>query len=127
MTSAYLPPVIFIPSALGISAISQSLPMVVSVTVDPVTSANTYQVGQLVKFTIPKSYGMSQLNGLTGKIVNVSGSNISLNIDSRQFDAFVVPVNQALLATLAPSGSQNVQYDNTTNNIAFQPLNNVGN
>ncbi len=122
----YLPGVVFIPSWLGISAITRAYPAVVTVTVDDVTSSNSYQAGQLVRFTIPVSYGMQQLNGVTAEISSVSGSNISLNIDSRQFDVFSVPVSPTQVATLAPSGSRNVQYSNTTN-VAFQPLNNVGN
>jgi hypothetical protein len=126
MQNQYLPGTVFIPSWLGISAITNSYPMVVSITINPVTSSNTYQKGQLVKLSIPNEYGMQQANNLTAEILDVLGSNVSLNIDSRQFDLFVVPSNPKQVPTLAPSGSRNVQYNNTTN-IAFKPLNDIGN
>lgn len=91
---------------------------------------NTYIVGQLVRLTVPYSYGMFQADQLTGQIIAVNGTNFSLNIDSSQFDAFVVPGAGVAIprpASLAPAGSRNLQFDNTTNQVAFQNLNNEGN
>jgi hypothetical protein len=131
MPNIYLPPVVVIPSALEISAISNSNPMVV--TADPnADQANTYIVGMVVRFNVPVSYGMYQVNGLTAMIVGINGDQFSINIDSSMFDPFVIP-NPNLLptpiqpATFSPSGSRNLQYNNSTNNVPFQSLSNVGN
>lgn len=126
--NTYLPGVIQIPSSLVITAITQAFPMVVTITVNPVSEANTYQEGQLVRLFIPRSYGMSQANGLTGQIIDVSGSNLTLNIDSTLFDPFVVPgSNTEKPASLSPAGSRNYQYSNSSSQVPFQSLNNIGN
>ena len=102
--------------------------MVVTVDIsNPTTEANTYQAGQQVRLTIPWSYGMWQANGLTVQILAVNGLNISLNIDSTNFDSFVVPSSGEIPATIAPSGSRNLEFSNGTRQVPFQSLNNIGN
>jgi hypothetical protein len=129
MANQYLPGVVAIPSALQITAISRSLPMVVTVSVDiPQTEANTYIVGMAVRLFIPRSYGMYQANGLVGTITAINGSDFTLNIDSSQFDPFAIPSgNTEAPASVAPAGSRNLQYSNETNAVPFQSLNNIGN
>lgn len=125
--NTYLPPVLVIPGALLITAITRSYPMVVSI-VD--SEVNTYIAGQNVLLTVPPSYGMTQANGLFGTILSISGTDFSLDLDSSGFDAFVVPgagVTIERPASLSPYGSRNLQYNNGTNKVAFQNLNNVGN
>lgn len=124
----YLPGVIQIPSSIVITAITNSYPMVVTVDVNPVTEANTYIAGQVVKLTVPITYGMLQANGLIGQIIDVDGSDLYLNIDSRNFDVFSVPsTGEYQPASLAPAGSRNLQLDNSTGQVPFQSLNNIGN
>jgi len=123
----YLAPVIFIPSTLIITAISQSYPMNVTCTV-PVTGANTYIPGQVVIFKIPYLYGMQQLNNMQGQITLINGLVFTININSSNFDSFSVPSgNVTEPASMVPAGSRNLEFNNSTNSIAFQPLNNVGN
>lgn len=127
MANQYLPGVIQIPSTLLITGISQSFPMVVSFTV-PSTGSNTYVVGQVVRLFVPKTWGMYQANGLMGKIFAVGSTSMALNIDSTYFDAFVDGSSTSETpASLSPAGSQNLQYDNSTNQVPFQSLNNIGN
>lgn len=125
--NAYLPGTIQIPSALEVVAITQSFPMVVTVSANPVTQSNVYINDQLVRFNIPFGYGMQQLNGQTLKIFSVSGNDLTFNIDSRNFDSFSVPISGLKPATIAPAGSNNLSYSNETNNVPFQSLNNRGN
>ena len=129
MVNQYLQPVIQIPSSLLITSISQSCPMVVGVAIQNAsTEANTYIVGMAVKLTVPQSYKMYQANGLIGTITAINGSSFTLNLDSSQFDAFVVPSgNVEQPATIAPNGSRNLQYNNQTGVVPFQSLNNIGN
>lgn len=126
MANQYLKPVIAIPSALEITAITNSYPMVVTTTLNS-DQVNTYIVGQLVRLNIPYTYGMFQANGLNGTILALSGSDFSLDIDSSQFDSFYVPSSDEQPASLAPSGSRNLTYSNLTNDVPFQSLNNIGN
>ena len=129
MANQYLPPVIQIPSSLAIISITQSLPMIVTVEIEnPTTEVNTYIVGMAIKLFVPKTYNMFQANGLVGTIIGINGSSFSLNIDSSQFDPFIIPSgNVEQPATIAPNGSRNLQYDNHTKLVPFQSLNNIGN
>ncbi len=127
MANQYLPGVIQIPSMLLITGITQSYPMIVSFTV-PSTGSNTYHIGQLVRLTVPRTWGMFQANGLTGRIMAVDSSTMTLDIDSTYFDLFVDGSSTSEApASLSPSGSRNVEFNNSTNQVPFQSLNNIGN
>lgn len=101
--------------------------MVVSVSVNAVTESNTYITGQLVRLTIPYLYGMQQANGLVGQIIIIGVGTLTLNIDSSGFDPFAIPGSGEMPASLAPAGSRNLEYNNTTTQVPFQSLNNIGN
>jgi hypothetical protein len=124
--NTYLPPVIQIPSCLEITAISQSNPMVITTSTNS-DQSNTYIAGQNIKLIIPATWGMWQANQKTAQIVSVNSNQLSVNIDSTQFDAFANPNDGSGPASLAPSGSKNLQYSNISNQVAFQSLNNIGN
>lgn len=125
--NTYLPPVIQIPSSLEITSITQSNPMVITTSMNP-DQVNTYIPGQLVKLNIPVTYGMWQANGLTLSITSANPPQLTLAVDSSQFDSFVIPATGTQQpASLAPSGSRNLQYNNSTNQVPFQSLNNIGN
>lgn len=127
MPNQYLPGVIQIPSMLLITGITQSFPMVVTFTVPP-TGSNTYQINQLVFLTIPITWGMYQANGLTGKILGVNSSTMALDIDSTNFDVFIDGSSTGETpASLSPAGSRNLEFSNTTSQVPFQSLNNIGN
>ena len=129
MPNQYLPPVILIPSSLLITNITQSAPMIVSVAIgNPTTKANTYLVGMAIRLFVPVTYKMIQANNLVGTIIAINGLNFTLNLDSSQFDAFVIPTgNVEQPATIAPNGSRNLEYNNQTDLVPFQSLNNIGN
>ena len=126
MNNQYLPGVITIPSALLITGMTRSCPMTITFTV-PDNASNTYQPGMLVKLFVPRTWGMYQADNTVVKILTVGATTMTVNIDSTQFDTFVDGSSSAETpASLAPFGSSNVQYDNTTN-VAFKSLNNIGN
>lgn len=127
MPNYYLPGVTQIPSSLLITGITQSAPMIVSVSV-PSDASNTYVPGQLVRLTVPRTWGMWQADKLTGKILSTGVGTITLNIDSSNFDPFVDGSSSSEApASLAPSGSQNYQFSNASRQVPFQSLNNIGN
>lgn len=103
--------------------------MVITVAIgNPISEANTYIPGMAVRLFVPITYGMFQANNLVGTITTITGSNFTLNLDSSPFDAFVIPSgNVETPASIAPFGSRNLQYDNTTGVVPFQNLNNIGN
>lgn len=120
--NAYLPPSPVVQPFLTISNITQGKPCVVTV-----IEQNTYVVGQLVYFSVPSSYGMYQIDGLSGEITVVSSQDFTVNLDTSAFSAFVVPSELSAVikpATLSPSGSRNI-YNFTT--VPFHSLGNFGN
>ena len=101
--------------------------MIVTFTV-PSTGSNTYVVNQLVRLTVPRTWGMFQANGIIGQILSVNSTTMSLDIDSNYFDAFVDGSSTSETpASLSPAGSRNLQFNNTTNQVPFQSLNDIGN
>ena len=127
MPNQYLPGVIQIPSMLLITGITRSYPMIVTFTV-PSTGSNTYVIKQLVRLTVPRTWGMYQANGLTGQILAIDSTTMNLDIDSNYFDAFVDGSNTSETpASLAPAGSRNLEFNNTSRQVPFQSLNNSGN
>lgn len=117
----FLPPSPVVPGMLLITAITRAYPMVVTIT-DSIY--NTYVVGQLVCLTVPSSYRMIQANELTVPILVISGTNFSLDINSIDFDTFVIPSPSlpppSRPASLSPAGSRNI-YNVTVE--PFQSLN----
>jgi len=119
--NVYLPPSPVTPPFLLITNITQSPKAVVTVSI-----ANTYVIGQLCYFSVPFTYGMFQMDGLTGKILDIVGLNFYTNIDSSQFDAFVLPsAGKEKPASLCSAGSRNI-YNFT--NVPFHSVDgSVGN
>lgn len=106
------------PQFLYITEITQASSAVVRTSVDPTAY---YVVGMKIHFSVPSSFGMTQINQLTGTITAVSAANYTLtvNIDSTSFTAFAFPTSassptSALFATLAPAGAS-TQYNPVTN------------
>lgn len=98
------------PEFLYITEITKATQAVVRTSVDP---SPYYAVGMLIHFSVPYSFGMTQMNQLTGKIVAVDATNYTLtvDIDSSAFTTFAFPASTAsptaaLFATLAPAGAR---------------------
>ena len=104
------------PEFLYITNISQATQAVVSTSVDP---SLHYVVGMKIHLSVPYSFGMVQINQMTGTIVavnavsatsNIGAYNLTINIDTSAFTAFAFPSSassptMALFATLAPAGA----------------------
>lgn len=115
------------PQFMYITNISNASQAVVSTSVDP---SRYYVVGMKIHFSVPASFGMSQINGLTGTIVainavaasgNIGAYNVTVDIDTSStssFTAFAFPASanaltKTLFATFAPAGAS-TQFDPTT-------------
>lgn len=112
------------PEFLFITNISQATQAVVSTSVDP---SLHYAVGMKIHLSVPYSFGMTQMNQLTGKILavnavaasgNIGAYNLTIDIDSSAFTAFAFPASTSsptasLFATLAPAGAS-TQFDPVT-------------
>ncbi len=78
------------------------------------TQTHAFVVGNQVQFVIPKQWGISQLNGRSGIVTGVTSNTLTVNIDSRGYDAF----NSASVALpqvidtpqVIPIGDTNIGY-----------------
>ena len=105
------------PETLYITEITKATQAVVRTSIDP---SFTYVVGMKIYFSVPQSFGMKEINGLTGKIVAVSAANytVTVDIDSTAFTTFAFPLTTAsptatLFATYSPAGAS-TQFDPVT-------------
>jgi len=74
----------FVPNRQIIQSISNSYPAIVTTTQD-----NGYQQGLIVRFVIPPTFGMQQLNNQTFLISLISNNSFSINVDTSDFDPFL--------------------------------------
>jgi len=105
------------PQYLYITEVTKATQAVVRVSVDPTAY---YVVGMKLHFSVPYSFGMTELNGLTGTIVAISAANytMTVDIDSSAFTTFAFPASASspispLFATVAPAGASTKRDPNT--------------
>lgn len=106
-----------LPEFLYVTEITQAASAVVRTSIDPTVS---YAVGMKVRFSVPSSFGMTQMNNLTGTITALSAANYTMTVDinSTAFTAFAFPASTssptaALFATVAPAGASTTQNQTT--------------
>ncbi len=125
------------PEFMYITNISKAIQAVVSTSIDP---TNYYAVGMKIHFSVPSSFGMKEINQLTGTILAVNAAsatgsigayNVTVNIDSSAFTTFAFPLTTLsptaqLFATFAPAGAQTsfdpVTLVQTGYNFSLQPF-----
>lgn len=69
-----------------IASITNANPMVVTTTND-----HNYVPGMEVTFLIPTQFGMTQLNGLIGQVLQVSSNTLTMDINASNFTPFAYP------------------------------------
>lgn len=85
----------FQPAMRNILSITQAYPAVFTTTFDGTNPGDhQYLTGLIVRIRIPEFFGMEQMNGFLGSITVLSPSTFSMDIDSTNFDPFVVPASQ---------------------------------
>lgn len=96
---------IFQPAVRLVSGVTKADPALVTTTFD-----HNYLVGTTVRFRIPDSYGMFQLNLLIGQILTIpTPSTFTVSIDTRDFDTFSVPGSPQQYAQVVPIGENTFQ------------------
>ena len=71
-----------------ILSITNAFPMVVT------TDGNhNYVVGMVVNFSIPTMFGMTQLNSLSGQVIDLTDNTLNISIDSTNFGVFSYPIS----------------------------------
>ncbi len=105
------------PQFLFVTAISKAVQGVVTFSVDP---SAYYVAGMKMHFSIPYSFGMTELNQVTAKILSVNAATyqVTLELDTSAFTTFAFPASSAspnaqLFATAAPAGVSTQRDPNT--------------
>lgn len=100
----------FAPQKNWVTGITAANPMVVTLSL-----THGLAVDDMVRLSVPAAFGMTQADGLSGKVTAVSTANntVTLDIDASAFDAFVFPAsaNAASPALLIPYGSKSTGVD----------------
>ena len=117
-----------LPQYMFVTGVSQSTTAYVSLSVDPATY---YAAGMRIRFDIPSTYGMSQLDGVEATILAVdvasppagtSPYNLQVAVNTTNFTPFAFPASaisvvQQRFATIAPDGQQ--AYYNFQQNVQY--------
>lgn len=80
-----------------------------------------YETGDIVRLYVPKGWGMFQMNHKMGTIAVTSPTSFDIDIDSVNFDVFVVPPDPSPLiagvACVVPVGEINSKLTSATQNV----------
>jgi len=105
------------PQYLYVTEITKATSAVVRTSVDPTAY---YVVGMKIHFSIPYSFGMTEMDQLTGTITAMNATNytMTVDIDSTAFSTFAFPLTTSsptatLFATVAPAGASTRRDPNT--------------
>jgi len=102
----------FQPAMREITAISQDQLGIVTTSFD-----HNYHDGLIVRLDIPPKFGMQQANGLTGEVVRIDGTHFAINIDTTNFDPFIIPIGALQVAQVVPVGENTLQVWQATRDV----------
>lgn len=106
----------FKPAVRDIAAITNGFPLEVTTTFD-----HSYLSGLIVRILVPSNFGMVLLNKAVGSILVTGPTTFTMNIDSSQFDPFVIPASQPGFnftpAQVVPVGEDTDMLDQSFRNI----------
>lgn len=77
---------IFTPYVVLISDITRG-----QVTVVDFTTVHGFVLNENISLRVSRAYGMHQINEQRGKVLSLSSTSVTLDIDSTNYSAFVVP------------------------------------
>lgn len=106
----------------NILSITQDENALVTTTFDGVNPGNhNYSTGLIARLYVPDGFGMVQANGLQGTITKINDTQFTIDIDTTNFDAFVVPAYQpgafGTPAQVVPVGEINSILTQATQNV----------
>jgi len=105
----------FIPKAHIVVGITNDYPALVTTSED-----NHYQNYNIIRIDIPLGYGMQEINTLFGVAIVMSPTTFLINIDTRLFSPFTIPVDAQQSAQCIPIGEINEVLYNATFNRLLQ-------
>lgn len=102
----------FQPAMRIITAITQSNPAAVTTSFD-----HDYITGEIVRIYVPDTFGMRQIDKLTGEITVTATNTFTIDINTTTFDAFSVPSGNVQYAQVVPIGERNDLLTAATDNV----------
>lgn len=76
----------------NVLSISQAEKALITTTYDGVNPGNhDYETGLIIRLYIPKGFGMVQAHGLKGSITVINNTQFTVDINTLEFDPFVIP------------------------------------
>lgn len=115
---------VFQPAVRIISAITNANPAIVTTifAAGQINNGNQYVSGTVVRFDIPLSYGMQQINGLFGTLTVINSNSFSVDIDTSLFNKFIVPGSPSQYAQVVPiADSQDNTFPASVQNVLPYP------
>jgi hypothetical protein len=116
------------PSVFPIADITRGITTTITMTATDIggtTVEPNYVIGQLIRILVPFSYGMRQINNSQAYVISIPSSlEVVVDIDSREYDAFVSsPTFGKSIAQIAAIGDVNSGQINTgrTGNLTYIP------
>jgi hypothetical protein len=103
---------VFQPAMRIITAITNDFPAVVTT-----SFAHQYNTGLIVRLLLPPGFGMFQVNQMSGAITVIDATSFSIDIDTRNFWVFAVPMGVNQYAQCIPIGEINSTVYLATKNV----------
>lgn len=82
------------------------------------TENHGYKNGQLLRFHVPKEYGMFEINDKSGRVLSKTDNTVIVNVETTNFSAFIYPADSTSYPPEAVpygSGIDDEQVIHTTN------------
>ena len=102
----------YLPAMRLISSITNSFPATVTT-----SFAHNYVTGEIVRFLIPPSHGMVQLNKQQAEIIVTGSTTFTVPIDTTEFDAYVIPGSSTQCGQVVSFAENNSILTAATHNI----------
>ena len=103
---------IFKPAMRIITAITNDFPASITTSFD-----HGYASGIIIRVVVPIGYGMPQINEKFGSIIVTGATTFDIDIDTRYFSPFVVPVSPKQYAQSIPIGEINSTLYQASKNV----------
>ncbi len=104
-------PQFYAPWRFVISDITRGMTTLVETSID-----HNYVIGQQIRFIIPASFGIIQLNEVTGYVIEIPNTNeVIVDIDSRFMDAYIASSATTVAQILAIGDINQGAINNLTN------------
>ena len=103
---------IYMPAMRVITAITQEEKALITT-----SFPHGYDDASLVRIYIPDGFGMPQINLQTGYIAILNAISFYITIDTRTYDAFIVPALYDQVAQVVPIGEFASTFENALNNV----------